>query len=575
MTLRATVELSAERGSVLVRPVDGFEAGIARDLRTATHGRARRRHGYFVVPLADAEGLSPVPGLRWDDDARQAAENRRRVAQVHATVLARIRTIHAAGPSAARESLRGHGWVAALDDHQVLNVAMMTVEDGWGACVFDEQGTGKTPTMIATFDVLHDRDEADVLLVVAPKSMVGEWPAELEHFAEGLYRVAVVTGSRRERAQAFAGKHDVLVMNYEAVVAHLDNLKTIARNARCVLAVDESFFVKNPHSARAAAVAELREWCTHAYVLCGTPAPNSPHDLVAQFDLVDFGIAFGGVTLSDDRDVAAREARAVIEARAFYTRNLKGVVLPHLPRRTFADLHVELQPNQHRAYVAALDDLILDLTSVSDEQYLRDISTFMARRSALLRICSDPTPLVPGYDEVPAKIVALDSLLPDLVAAGEKVVVWSFYRHSLDHIARRYQRLGLVRIDGSVTDVDERRAAVRRFQQDDEVRVFLGNPAAAGAGLTLHAARYTVYESLSNQAAHYLQSLDRVHRRGQERDVEYVTLLCEGTIEEDEYRRLLEKADRQAELLGDPVGARPSRSVLLHELVASKERLER
>ena len=71
--------------------------------------------------------------------------------------------------------------------------------------------------------------------------------------------------------------------------------------------------------------------------------------------------------------------------------------------------------------------------------------------------------------------------------------------------------------------------------------LFIANPAAAGAGLTLHRARFAVYESMSNQAAHYLQSLDRIHRRGQEREVEYITLLCEDTVEVQEYARLTDK----------------------------------
>ena len=52
-----------------------------------------------------------------------------------------------------------------------------------------------------------------------------------------------------------------------------------------------------------------------------------------------------------------------------------------------------------------------------------------------------------------------------------------------------------------VSDVAERREAVRRFQQDADARIFVANPAAAGAGLTLHSARIAIYESLSNQAA--------------------------------------------------------------------------
>ena len=95
-----------------------------------------------------------------------------------------------------------------------------------------------------------------------------------------------------------------------------------------------------------------------------------------------------------------------------------------------------MAPAQRAAYEAALNDLILDLTATSEEEFARRITSFLERRAALRRICSDPAPVVPGYTEVPAKIEALDGILADLIEErGEKTVVWSFYRSSLDRIA--------------------------------------------------------------------------------------------------------------------------------------------
>jgi SNF2 family DNA or RNA helicase len=110
-----------------------------------------------------------------------------------------------------------------------------------------------------------------------------------------------------------------------------------------------------------------------------------------------------------------------------------------------------------------------------------------------------------------------------------------------------------------------RREAVRRFQEDDDTMLFVGNPAAAGAGLTLHRARYAVYESMSNQASHYLQSLDRIHRRGQVRAVEYLVLLCDRTVELAEYDRLIEKERAAQNLLGDEVVPVVTREAFLRE----------
>ncbi len=105
--------------------------------------------------------------------------------------------------------------------------------------------------------------------------------------------------------------------------------------------------------------------------------------------------------------------------------------------------------------------------------------------------------------------------------------------------------------------------------------LFVANPAAAGAGITLHRSRVAIFESMSNQAAHYLQSLDRIHRRGQNREVEYFILLCEGTIEVSEYERLVLKERAAKALMGDHMDEAWSRSSMLQEAEAASQLLSR
>ena len=88
--------------------------------------------------------------------------------------------------------------------------------------------------------------------------------AEFERFTGGLYRVAVIEGPRMQRAAALASGADVVVVNYEARSSSLDDLRLLAARSRVVLAVDESYNVKNPDASRTAAVGELREWCVRA-----------------------------------------------------------------------------------------------------------------------------------------------------------------------------------------------------------------------------------------------------------------------------------------------------------------------
>ncbi len=436
-----------------------------------------------------------------------------------------------------------------LDAHQVDVLAVLTVPGLEGLGLFDEQGTGKTISCLCGFDFLRRKGIVDQLLVVAPKSMVETWAVTASKWLSAVHVVTLSSAGTARRASDIAVAKDILVATYEATARDAVLLAAWAgrHGRRTLLVVDESFFVKNPETLRSKAIAVVRETCALAIVACGTPAPNSAVDIVNQIQVADRGQTFGKHALDEEeREVIA----AALRDRAVYLRRLKHEVL-HLPGRTFTRVPLELAPRQHVLYARLRDELLVELRDVDDEVFLRRYASFLARRTALLQLCSHPAAIDPAYQEVPTKVSALDALLERLIhREGEKVVVWSFFTHSLNHIYERYREYNPVRIDGSVKTRD-RSHAIEAFQSDPNVRLFVGNPAAAGAGITLTAARYAVYESLSNQAAHYLQSLDRIHRRGQDREVEYFVLLGTDTVEVAEYERLLRKEHGASELLGD------------------------
>jgi SNF2 family DNA or RNA helicase len=528
------------------------------------------------APRLIAGNLTEVD-LRWSPEASRFVVNRKRVAESRREIATDTVHLLEMGEPAARERLGDIVGLDVLDGHQWVNVAAMTLKKGFGLCVFDEQGAGKTVTLIHAFDVLACRDLADFLLIVAPKSMVPEWPRDFERFKGDLYKVSTLSGSKKDKVATLTKESDVIVTNFETAIALEDELRSALQRHgdRAVLVVDESFLIKNLDATRTRALRRLREWCGRAFVLCGTPAPNEPKDIVSQFNLVDFGITFDAVTIPDDRTLAKEVVRGAIEKSGLYVRHLKREVFPDLPLKRFQRVMVPLQPIQAELYKAALRELSENLKAIDDSAFKRQLTSFMARKTALLQICSNPTGLVNGYNEIPAKLTALDQLLDDLVGRKrEKVVLWSFYTKSLDGIMARYKKFNPVRYDGQVSDVNDRSKAVRRFQEDDTTMLFVANPAAAGAGLTLHRARYAIYESMSNQAAHYLQSLDRIHRRGQSRDVEYLILLGAGTIEVREYERLLSKEDMARDMLGDTGGNIETREAMLSDTLEALQLFE-
>jgi len=222
----------------------------------------------------------------------------------------------------------------------------------------------------------------------------------------------------------------------------------------------------------------------------------------------------------------------------------------------------------------ALQRLTRDLQATTESEFNKQLTSFLARRMALLELCSHPAQVAPSYFATPGKLVALDQMLEDLVGRrAEKVVIWSFFRYSLNQIVQRYKKYHPVRVDGTVADTKKRAEAIARFQEDDDTMIFVANPAAAGAGITLTRSRVAIYESFSIQAAHYLQSLDRIHRRGQTKEVSYYVLLCQDSIEESEYDRLVGKEQSARQLFRDDDTPSLTRDVLLQELLSALRKL--
>jgi SNF2 family DNA or RNA helicase len=118
-------------------------------------------------------------------------------------------------------------------------------------------------------------------------------------------------------------------------------------------------------------------------------------------------------------------------------------------------------------------------------------------------------------------------------------------------VALRENGVKAVRYDGAV-DAAGRTYAIDLFQNGD-ARAFVANPAAAGEGLTLHAATTVIYYTNSFKLTDRLQSEDRAHRIGQKHNVTYVDLVASDTVDEKIVGALRDKLDVASIVTGDTV----------------------
>ena len=114
----------------------------------------------------------------------------------------------------------------------------------------------------------------------------------------------------------------------------------------------------------------------------------------------------------------------------------------------------------------------------------------------------------------------------------------------------------LFRSDGSCSN-SMRQQSVDSFQNDDKIRVFVGNLKAAGVGLTLTAAEVVIMNDLSFVPAEHAQAEDRAYRYGQKSNVLVYYPLFENTIEGAIYDILNKKKRIINTVMGDGIIENP------------------
>ena len=150
----------------------------------------------------------------------------------------------------------------------------------------------------------------------------------------------------------------------------------------------------------------------------------------------------------------------------------------------------------------------------------------------------------------------LKELIKVIEEGDGKFIIWANYIHNIESISSLLKKLygenSVVSIYGAVS-VEDISIAVYKFQNDSDVKFFVGNPTTGGYGLTLTAASYVIYFSNSYNLEVRQQSEDRAHRIGQKKNVTYVDLLMRNSIDMLIVSALQKKIKISAETLGEVV----------------------
>ncbi|MBQ9211393.1 MAG: DEAD/DEAH box helicase [Clostridia bacterium] len=413
---------------------------------------------------------------------------------------------------------RGYEWMYMLDRLHM------------GGVLADDMGLGKTVQVIALLKATRQPDRTS--LIVAPTSLVYNWLSEIKHFAPDL-SAAVVTGAlaQRERMWAHLKEHgdvDVVITSYPLIRRDLEYLAEIPFR---FAVLDEAQNIKNASSQVAIAARKIQ--ADTRLALTGTPMENGVGELWSIFDFVLPGYLPGYNAFLRRYQDGMNSEQLRNRIRPFLTRRLKQDVASELPDKVETRLVAAMTVEQRNVYRAAMERLRPKVQQVMEEKGPgRGHFEVLSALTELREICCDPGLVLEGYDGGSGKEEMLMELLPGLIKAGRRVLIFSQFTSMLKKLWPHLEREGYTTLylDGE-TPAGERLEMTEKFN-GGEGQIFLISLRAGGSGLNLTGADVVIhYDPWWNPAAEE-QATDRAHRIGQTKQVDVIRLVMGESIEE-------------------------------------------
>lgn len=482
------------------------------------------------------------------------------------------------------------GFNCTLRPYQLEGVQIL---DKWGgrALLGDDMGLGKTPQAIGYLQ-LHPEDRPAV--IACPATLKYHWADKIDEWMTFGKVVNIIDGRYNPEAGPLP-EADIHIINYDIldITKKCHNCKgtkkvdgnkcrvcsgtgTVTKCRPDLLGItpaiyiaDESHYCKSPETQRTRAHLHLAAVCPKVIELTGTPADDKIADLFTQIKAVKpdlfpnffrfgkrycgaehngFGWSFTGASNT-------KELHDILRASVMIRRK-KADVLPELPEKVKAVIPFEL--SNRREYDRALVDFV---GWVRDNKG-KEAADTAGRAEALARMETLKQLILKG------KLDQCIRWVEDFLECGEKLVLFADHRYVIDKVMKHFGDIA-VKVVGGMKPKD-RHEAVKAFQEDDAIRLFVGSKAAK-EGVTLTEASNVAFLELWWNPSFHSQAGDRVLRIGQESDsVTEWYLLGRDTVEEGIAAMVDAKAQNLSKALD---GKDVERWDLLGELLKNMEGL--
>jgi SWI/SNF-related matrix-associated actin-dependent regulator 1 of chromatin subfamily A len=403
----------------------------------------------------------------------------------------------------------------------------------------DDMGLSKTTsTIIAALETGAKR-----ILIICPASLKINWEREIKNYSD---RPVYISEGKN-----FSTEHDFVIINYDILknfydIKDKENSIIYKFNPELII-IDEAHYVQNGQAQRTKLVNHFSKRADRLWLLTGTPMTSRPMNYYNLLSLVESPVAqnwmayairycqgyqfkagnrkiwnvTGASNLEELRD---RTSKQVL-------RRLKDDVLD-LPEKIITPVYLRLKS---KIYEGLMGDYYNWYDTKKEES--NSLTVQFSKLMKVRQIISEE------------KINSTIELAQNILDQDKKVIIFTNFTDTLHKIKDHFGKQA-VYLDGSCSK-PQRQYAVDQFQENDKIKVFVGNLKAAGVGITLTAAEAVIMNDLSFVPSDHSQAEDRSYRYGQKSNVSVYYPIFENTIEGIIYDILKTKKNIFETVMGD------------------------
>ena len=403
----------------------------------------------------------------------------------------------------------------------------------------DDMGLGKTTsTIIAALET-----GAKKILIICPATLKINWKREIENYSDKSIFIS--------EGKTFSTEHDFVIINYDIIKNFHDTKKkdesqVISANFDLVV-VDEAHYIKNPTAQRTKLINDIAKNVDRLWLLTGTPMTSRPMDYFNLLHLIESPVAKNWMAYAirycsgyqfnaGGRKIwnvtGASNLEELRDRTAGLTlRRLKENVLD-LPDKIITPVYLRLKSKMYEEIMGEYYDWY-----DKNPEESKSLTVQFTKLTKIRQVVADE------------KINHTIELAENIIEQDKKVIIFCNFTDSLNKICEHFGKAA-VKVDGSMSKA-QRQHSVDSFQENDKIKVFVGNIKAAGVGLTLTAGEAVIMNDLSFLPSDHAQAEDRAYRYGQKNNVLVYYPIFENTIEGIIYDILNNKKQVIATVMGD------------------------